>query len=95
MCIAGHILDLEGYKARYDRGSRQFLWYNPQGTYVFNPMEVAANLIGVEGATACRAMKIDEFPTNGLFYRFDLKTPKEAANVIEDLIKKEQTKHAQ
>lgn len=90
MCIAGHTLDLEGY--RYNRKAHG--WIDPNGKTVDNPMDEAARLLGLAGTQeTCQAFfdssdrdSRKNSKGNGLFYRFDLRTPKQAAAVIDKII---------
>lgn len=83
MCIAGHVLNLEGYKFKIDEWGDD-RWFAPDGTEV-QPLDEAQRLLGLtveEAQTDWRDREKD----NGLFFRFDLKTPKQAAKVIQKII---------
>lgn len=84
MCIAGHTLDLTGYKAKFDNDGN-VRWYTPSGRRMYgDDLGTAQRLLGltVDEAQRCGANDAD----NGLFFRFDLKTPKQAAKVIDKII---------
>jgi hypothetical protein len=82
MCIAGHTLDLEGY--RWD--ARGDDWFAPDGTLCDNPLKTAAGLLGIPPHKALSYASELKPERNGLFYRFDIKTPKQAAARIQELI---------
>lgn len=73
MCIAGHTLDLLGYKSIPCNCSEncRSRFLDPKGREV-DPISEAQDKLGL--------------PSNDLFYSFDLKTPKQAAERISDLI---------
>lgn len=78
MCIAGHTLDLAGYKIRRRNGFPKF--YAPSG----RPVKSV-------GAAARKELGLSPLVTggnghSGLFYDFDLKTPRDAAERIGELI---------
>jgi uncharacterized protein YodC (DUF2158 family) len=85
MCIAGHALDLEGYKFKKDQYG-DFNWFTPDGLKVVDPLLAARELLGLSSEEAMHEDYHDVIRKNGLFFRFDLKTPKQAAKVIERLI---------
>lgn len=73
MCIAGHTLDLLGYKSipcGCTKNCRS-RFINPKGREV-DPIEEAQRKLGLS--------------SNDLFYEFSLKTPKQAAERISELI---------
>lgn len=72
MCIAGHALDLQGYKIRFEDGWPVF--FNPEGQRV-TPMNAAERELGLPHHEAY-----------DLFHDFSLKTPKQAAKRIEKII---------
>ena len=93
MCMIGHVLDLAGYKMRlkkdFDPASDDSLWgdddparsdyefINPKtGQVVDEPLFEAAALLQMDQQTA----------EEELFYRYSLKTPKQAADRIQKLI---------
>lgn len=93
MCMIGHVLNLEGYKMRAKRNYKpaddEELWgdddparsdydfINPlTKTAIQDPLVVAANLLGMSKKEA----------ETELFYRYELKTPKQAAARIQELI---------
>ena len=86
MCIAGHTLDLCGYKPRWKNGELTG-WLGPDGSELsyLNTLNVARKELDL---TYKQAQYLDVYTTSdsGLFYRFDLKTPKQAAAVIEKMI---------
>lgn len=91
MCIAGHALDLAGYKRRYVGspwasvdGMGDHDWYTPSGCKVQNSMSAARRLLGLTKKEAQDERNYNE--DNGLFLRFDLETPKQAAAEIQRLI---------
>lgn len=91
MCIAGHALDLQGYRFKPKSGG--YGWITPSGRRLRNdPLEEAQRLLGLthhealEYTVSSVARKDKASKHNGLFYRWDLKTPKQAAKAIEKLI---------
>lgn len=84
MCIAGHALDLEGYRFNLDEDGDFLECFAPNGRRVHNELVRAQRLLGLTKDEAQRCGSTDT--DNGLFLRFDLKTPKQAAKVIERLI---------
>lgn len=94
MCIAGHALELAGYSTRIPsycqnrkiavEDGEQLIFYTPGGREVNDPLVTAQRLLGLTHAEARRATGADA--TSGLFYRFDLKTPKQAAALIQEYI---------
>jgi hypothetical protein len=93
MCMIGHVLDLAGYKMRlkkdFDPASDDSLWgdddparsdyefINPNtGRVVREPLFEAVKLLQMDQQAA----------EQELFYRYDLKTPKQAADRIRELI---------
>lgn len=82
MCIAGHTLDLEGYKYYPPTDD----WFTPKGKRLNrDPLDVAQSLLGLSYDQAQKYIG-DTSKRNGLFLRFDLKTPKQAAECIDKLI---------
>jgi hypothetical protein len=77
MCIAGHALSLAGFKPRWN-SFNEFEWFSPSGRIVESPLDAAQKLLGLS--------KEEAQGTKGLFYRYDLKTPKQAARVIDKII---------
>lgn len=89
MCIAGHTLDLAGYKMRllpasqrssfkriYE-GRTDYQFISPRtGMAVREPLDAAAEELGLDYSTEAHA----------LFHDFKLKTPEQAARRIEKLI---------
>lgn len=85
MCIAGHLLDLAGYKRRLreekDRTTvLDFDFYSPSGQRVRNPLNAAAREIGLSYR---RSMNNKAY---SLFHDWELTTPKLAAERIQELI---------
>lgn len=76
MCIAGHALDLEGYKVKFD-GLGNASWLTPSGGRIrTTAMRKAARLLGMAYYGEAYL----------LFHDFSLKTPKQAAKRIEQII---------
>ena len=80
MCIAGHTLDLEGYKVKFDEADSP-IWFTPSGRRMTaGGLEKASRLLGLS------------YGYNGLsegynlFHDFSLTTPKKAAIRITELI---------
>lgn len=93
MCIAGHTLELAGYKMRVRGvpvvmrahsiiGRRDFDFIAPNGSVVDEPLEIAARELGLEFT----GMGMFGAEGDRLFHDFSLKTPKQAAARIEALI---------
>ena len=85
MCIAGHVLDLAGYKRKLkdDDERSSVLDYDfiaPNGRVVKAPLRAAAKEIGL---TYRKAFKSKAY---NLFHDYDLETPKQAARRIQELI---------
>lgn len=85
MCIAGHTLELAGYKRRlkpdYWRSSvLDFDFIAPSGHKVRNPLNAAARELGL------RYRKQNGNKAFNLFHNWELTTPKEAAEYIGELI---------
>lgn len=85
MCIAGHALDLAGYKRKLrpeaERSSvLDFDFITPTGRKVRSPLAVAAKEIGLHYRRSSnnRAYR--------LFHDWELTTPEEAADRIQELI---------
>lgn len=89
LCIAGHTLALAGYKYRFPDEYDPAQWFRPDGQEV-EPLDEAQRLLGLTFNEA--QLETDDYyennnaRKNGLFFRYDLKTPKQAAKVIEKLI---------
>jgi len=82
MCIAGHTLDLNGYKVRWD--GNVAIWYSPEGELIgdrWDAMDEAARLLGMgyQESQSCNS---------GLFMQFKLKTPRQAATYIAQIIER-------
>jgi hypothetical protein len=79
MCIAGHALDLQGYKFKQVPCSlgccMNAVLFSPKGRRVEGELDRAAREMGIDSAVA-----------QDLFYDYSLKTPKQAAARIERLI---------
>lgn len=74
MCIAGHAMDLQGYKLKFNTwGEGEF--YRPSGRKVMGHMSEGARLLGLPVHDA-----------RILFTDMDIKTPKQAVERIEHLI---------
>lgn len=85
MCVAGHILDLAGYKMRlreYDERSSalDYDFITPAGRKVRSPLNTAAREIGL---TYRKTLSNKAY---NLFHDYDLETPKQAAARIQELI---------
>jgi hypothetical protein len=90
MCIAGHTLDLAGYKMRLDpdrdtgnsiyEGRMDFDFISPDGDVVANPLKVAGDELGLPFECEQGNIAFD------LFHDYSLKTPKDAATRIQQLI---------
>lgn len=78
MCIAGHALELGGVKRRRNSHRDEFEWFYPNGRRVDNPIATAQRLLGLTYAEARTR--------SGLFYRYELDTPREAAKALADII---------
>lgn len=77
MCIAGHALDLAGYKFKFGEGRYQSALYTPSGRKVKGGwLQVAARAMGLDYDNVA-------YP---LFHEFDIKTPKQAAERVSELI---------
>lgn len=92
MCIAGHTLELAGYQKRFvgsvwesADGLGDHNWYTPSGKLVDDTMQSAKRLLGLTRDEALKDTSLND-DENGLFMRFDLKTPKQAAAEIQKLI---------
>lgn len=89
MCIAGHTLDLAGYKMRLDpdrdtgnsiyEGRTDFEFISPDGK-VIEPLTAAAKELDIPYEVEEGNLAFD------LFHDFSLKTPKDAAARIQELI---------
>lgn len=81
MCFIGHTLDLAGYKMRkrnrpsFVAATLDFDFFSPDGNYVSDVYEEARELLGIDLGDAHK-----------LFNDYSLKTPKQAAERIEQLI---------
>lgn len=83
MCIAGHALDLQGYKFRFSDGGLLESVISPKGkTIRRNIMKVAAREMGLR----YKYQYYDKEDAYTLFHDFDLKTPRQAAKRIQGLI---------
>jgi len=87
MCIAGHTLDLCGYKIRWqgDGSPLDAIWYKPNGRKLgdlWAAMDEAQRLLGMNYEQAQQ-----EYRTKGLFKQSNLRTPKQAATAIDKVIK--------
>lgn len=77
MCIAGHALDLAGYKFKFNELGFEAGLYTPKGR---------RSRIGTLQAAA-KVMGLNYYGTAYyLFHEFNLKTPKQAAARIQELI---------
>lgn len=90
MCIAGHTLELAGYKRRYNPElyGEDYKWFTPNGREV-NPdklLNVAQRELGLTYEQAQYTGLGNDDKDNGLFFRFDLKTPKQTARLIQKVI---------
>jgi hypothetical protein len=85
MCIAGHTLDLAGYKKKYDADIKEFDWYSPDNQYISWPLEEAARLLGISNDEAGTTLY-----AGGLFFNYKLKTPEQAANAILKIIEQKE-----
>ena len=87
MCIAGHTLDLLGFKVRF-RVNGSADWFYPSGRRL--PRREGSDSIDAPLNAAQRALGLTRFEAqnfdHGLFYDFSIKTPKQAAARIEKLI---------
>lgn len=72
MCIAGHALDLQGYRVRRPYGLPVF--FSPRGRKV-NPMTSAQRELGLSEPVATE-----------LFTDMSIKTPKQAAERIQEML---------
>lgn len=82
MCIAGHALQLQGYKFQYRDGGWLDSVVSPKGrTIKYNIMKVAAKEMGLK-----YRYSYDNNDAYQLFHDFSLKTPKQAAERIQELI---------
>lgn len=75
MCIAGHTLDLQGYRRRKQPDSARIDFISPKGRKV-SPLTAAARELGIpyrDGAF-------------WLFHDFSLDTPKRAAGRLQEII---------
>lgn len=83
MCIAGHALDLQGYKFHYGDGGGIESVTSPNGrTVKYGIMKVAAKEMGLK----YRYGYYDKSDAYQLFHDFSLRTPKDAAARIQELI---------
>src|ERR1051326_6483037 len=83
LCIAGHALDLQGYRARFDRYGELDYFVTPRGRKVKNPLRVAARELGIPYGT-WRSGRAD---ADDLFNDISaIRTPKQAAARIQELI---------
>jgi hypothetical protein len=82
MCIAGHVLDLQGYKWHFDSDGDLDDVRSPSGRKVNDELSAAAKEIGLP-YKRWAANSVDAYD---LFHDFSLKTPKQAADRIQELI---------
>ena len=82
MCIAGHILNLQGYKWSFDEEGNLYRIVSPAGRNVRNELRVAARAIGLPYAQWLTGTP-DAY---NLFNDMSIKTPKEAAGRIQEII---------
>lgn len=90
MCIAGHTLDLAGYKRKllpsYERNTvMDYIYFTPSGEEVQEPLVAAADELGIGGYR--RAPDSVAFV---LFHDSSLTTPRDAAERIGELIEEYQ-----
>lgn len=87
MCIAGHALELAGYTRRLSKESYSgdYEWFTPSGQKVADVLSVAQRELGLTYEQA-QQVDYDNRKNSGLFLRFDLRTPKQAAREIEKMI---------
>jgi len=78
MCIAGHALDLAGYKRRWSPDFGEYRFLSPDGSKVYDPLNTAQRELGLDRDEAQGA--------HGLFFNWKLKTPKDAAEAIDKII---------
>lgn len=85
MCIAGHTLDLMGYKRRLRPKEKRtqaldFDFFSPMGRKVRNPLAAAARELGLNYRIG------NGNKAYALFHNWELNTPAEAATRIQELI---------
>lgn len=83
MCIAGHALDLQGYKTRRHPDSKVLCFVSPKSGRFVSPAIAAQRELGLTDRIVS-GTEANNF--NGLFYDERIKTPKQAAKRIEKLI---------
>jgi hypothetical protein len=89
MCIAGHALQLQGYRFRYRDGGYLDSVTTPNGrTIKHHIMKVAAREMGLP----YRYRYYDRNDAYQLFHDFNIRTPKQAANRIQELIESVEVK---
>lgn len=78
MCIAGHALDLQGYRFRVVEldGIREAQFVSSEGRRVREPLRKAAREMGIDYADVAF----------DLFHDFSIRTPRQAAERIDQLI---------
>lgn len=77
MCIAGHALDLAGYKFEFDENGFDVGLRTPRGGKTRKGrLQIAAKVMGLNYRDVA-------YP---LFHEFDIRTPKQAAARIQELI---------
>lgn len=80
MCIAGHALELEGYKVKFNEHD-ETVWLLPSGRRMkASTLHTAARLLGLSYTYN------SDSAGYALFHDFSLKTPKQAAKRIAKLI---------
>lgn len=88
MCIAGHTLELAGYTRRLEKDhyGNEYQWFTPNGRRVKGVLNAAQRELGLTYEQAQHIDDDDNHKNCGLFFRFDLRTPKQAAKLIERVI---------
>lgn len=93
MCLAGQTLALSGYKFKKVGVGQDLQWRTPDGEQIsiIEGIGIAANLLELPAAArrATNSWSGPDVKNNGLFYRYDLTTPKQAAAAIQAIIDKE------
>ena len=94
MCIAGHTLDLAGYKHRFRQNAQgqivEVEWFDPSGRRLgADPLVRARRLLGLSKRQADHIGYDDA--DCGMFYDFRIQTPKQAADRIEKIIAEAQS----
>lgn len=83
MCIAGHVLNLQGYKWRFDSDGDLDDVRSPNGRKVDDELAAAATEIGLPYKKWSADAPVDAYD---LFHDFSIQTPKQAAARIQELI---------